>query len=213
MNLDRPVIYAMTLALVATCLGASPALVQNETAATAAVETTATISNPAETTPTQALEAAAAPPPSEGVTTETAAQAEQTSPSAAGEAEGTSVTLPSGVAYKNLKVGTGDKLTTDMEVRIHYTLRVKDKIMDDSRTRPIPVPLRFKYGGEQTIPGLQYGMEGMRVGGRRLVTVPPALGYGAKGSGSIPANSTLNFDLELLGMKPAPPPAEGEPAS
>ena len=65
-------------------------------------------------------------------------------------------------------------------------------------------PFEFRYGGGQVIPGFELGMRGMRVGGRRRMTIPPELGYGSRSAGErIPPNSTLVFEVELVGVRAA----------
>jgi peptidylprolyl isomerase len=145
----------------------------------------------------------------EAVTTHTATGAlqstgtlEQTTASAAAPT-GQWTTLPSGVSYKDLVLGTGTEATTLSQISVHYTLTLDNgNVVDSSRTRNVPRPFKFKPGTKQTIVGFEEGIIGMKVGGRRLITVPPSMGYGAKANGGIPANSTLHFDIEVVGVKP-----------
>ncbi|MGI8905876.1 MAG: FKBP-type peptidyl-prolyl cis-trans isomerase [Candidatus Sumerlaeaceae bacterium] len=136
------------------------------------------------------------------VTTAPAAATASAPIAQASAAAGTSVTLTSGVSYKDLVIGTGAEPTSTSELAVHYTLRLQNgKVADSSRTRLIPTPFKFTPGAGKTIPGMDEGVGGMRLGGRRLITIPPSQGYGAKGSGSVPPNATLEFDVELVGIK------------
>lgn len=114
----------------------------------------------------------------------------------------TTITLPSGVQYVNLKLGDGPLVSKGTGVRIHYrgTL-LNGKPFDSSRDWVVPVPFKFKVGAGRAIDGMDQGVEGMRVGARRVITVPPALGYGARGVGDIPPNSTLVFDVEVVDIE------------
>ena len=77
--------------------------------------------------------------------------------------------------------------------------RTRATQFDSSRGRE---PFSFGLGGGQVIPGWDEGVAGMKVGGQRILTIPPAMGYGAQGAGGvIPPNATLLFDVELLDVK------------
>lgn len=127
-------------------------------------------------------------------------------------AEGTSVTLPSGLSYRDLVLGAGPETTTSQECLIHYTLTRDDgTTVESSRTRLVPVPFKVRPGSGQAIKGMEDGILGMRVGGRRHISVPPQLGYGEKGSAKIPPNATLHFDIEVVGARePSPAPSREE---
>lgn len=104
----------------------------------------------------------------------------------------------SGLIMYDLKVGTGELVPAGATVRTHYTGWLDTgKKFDSSRDRgePISFPL------SAVIKGWGEGIPGMKVGGRRKLVIPPHLGYGAKGVGPIPANSTLVFDVEVLGLE------------
>jgi FKBP-type peptidyl-prolyl cis-trans isomerase len=109
--------------------------------------------------------------------------------------------LPSGVAYKDLKTGTGAVAEPQHIVAVQYTgWLANGRKFDSSRDRN--ASFEFFLGGGQVILGWDQGVVGMRVGGRRLLVIPPSLGYGAGGSGTaIPPNSTLVFDIELVSVK------------
>jgi FKBP-type peptidyl-prolyl cis-trans isomerase FkpA len=107
---------------------------------------------------------------------------------------------PSGLAYKDSKVGTGPVATAGQTAKVQYTGWLPDGTKFDS-SRDRNEPFDFPLGGGRVIKGWDEGVAGMKVGGRRLLVIPPALGYGANGAGPIPPNSTLVFDVELLGVK------------
>ncbi|AGC48711.1 FKBP-type peptidylprolyl cis-trans isomerase [Myxococcus stipitatus DSM 14675] len=99
------------------------------------------------------------------------------------------------------KVGTGDEAKAGQTVSVHYVGTLTDgKKFDSSRDRG--QPFSFKLGAGQVIQGWDQGVAGMKVGGVRKLTIPPDLGYGARGAGGvIPPNATLVFEVELLGVR------------
>ncbi|MDJ1185250.1 FKBP-type peptidyl-prolyl cis-trans isomerase [Roseofilum casamattae] len=107
---------------------------------------------------------------------------------------------PSGLKYTDLVVGEGDSPQKGDRVEVHYvgTLENGSKF-DSSRDRG--QPFVFQIGVGQVIQGWDEGVASMKVGGKRKLVVPPALGYGSRGIGPIPGNSTLIFEVELLGIK------------
>jgi FKBP-type peptidyl-prolyl cis-trans isomerase len=111
-------------------------------------------------------------------------------------------TTPSGLKYTDMKVGTGDEAIKGGVVDVHYTgwLYVddkKDKKFDSSVDRN--EPFSFQLGVHQVISGWDEGVQGMKVGGKRELIIPPNLGYGERGAGGvIPPNATLVFEVELL---------------
>ena len=104
------------------------------------------------------------------------------------------------IQSQDIKVGTGDVAVAGKEVTVHYTGVFADgKKFDSSIDRG--EPFKFILGSGMVIKGWDIGVEGMKVGGKRVLIVPPQLGYGDKDYGPIPANSTLIFEIELLGVK------------
>ena len=113
-------------------------------------------------------------------------------------------TTASGLVIEELNVGTGAEAVSGEKVRVHYTGWLlfggeKGKKFDSSRDRNDP--FEFGLGRGEVIKGWDEGVQGMKVGGSRRLTIPPALGYGARGAGGvIPPNATLIFEVELLGV-------------
>jgi FKBP-type peptidyl-prolyl cis-trans isomerase FkpA len=106
------------------------------------------------------------------------------------------------------QVGSGNEAAAGRRVSVHYTgwlydatsASHKGKKFDSSRDRN--EPFDFQLGAGQVIRGWDEGVAGMKVGGRRTLTIPPALGYGSRGAGGvIPPNATLVFDVELLDVR------------
>jgi FKBP-type peptidyl-prolyl cis-trans isomerase len=120
--------------------------------------------------------------------------------SAQGQAKMT--TTKSGLKYSDEKVGTGEAAAKGATVQVQYTGWLytdgkRGSKFDSSLDRNMP--FEFKLGARQVIPGWDEGVEGMKVGGKRELIIPPDLAYGAKAVGGvIPANSTLDFEVELL---------------
>jgi FKBP-type peptidyl-prolyl cis-trans isomerase len=98
-------------------------------------------------------------------------------------------------------VGTGAEAVTGKSVTVNYTGTLTDgTVFDsnvDSKFNHIQ-PFAFNLGAGEVIPGWDQGVVGMKVGGKRKLTIPPSLGYGSQSVGSIPPNSTLIFEIELL---------------
>ncbi|MBW4512290.1 MAG: FKBP-type peptidyl-prolyl cis-trans isomerase [Scytonematopsis contorta HA4267-MV1] len=113
--------------------------------------------------------------------------------------ETNTVTTPSGLKYVEITPGDGPTPTPGQTVTVHYTGTLENgKKFDSSRDRN--EPFKFKIGQGQVIKGWDEGLGMMQVGGRRTLIIPPELGYGSRGIGPIPPNSTLIFDVELLGV-------------
>ncbi len=106
----------------------------------------------------------------------------------------------SGLKYEDRVEGQGAVATPGQQVSVHYTGWLTDGSKFDSsldRDRPF----EFALGRGTVIRGWDEGVAGMKVGGKRRLTVPPQLGYGARGAGGvIPPNATLVFEVELLGV-------------
>jgi peptidylprolyl isomerase len=110
------------------------------------------------------------------------------------------VTTPSGLKYRDIKVGSGDSPETGKNVAVHYTGTLTDGTKFDS-SRDRGAPFKFRIGTGQVIKGWDEGVGTMKVGGRRELVIPPDLAYGSRAVGGvIPANSTLMFDVELMGV-------------
>ena len=110
----------------------------------------------------------------------------------------TATTTTSGLVYEELAVGEGAEAASGCRVTVHYTGWLTDGTQFDS-SKDRDDPFRFHLGKGQVIAGWDEGVSGMKVGGRRKLTIPPQLGYGARGAGGvIPPNATLVFEVELL---------------
>ncbi len=113
------------------------------------------------------------------------------------------ITTPSGLQYEDTIAGTGEQARAGQQVSVHYTGWLYQdgqagKKFDSSDRNE---PFGFALGAGRVIKGWDEGVQGMRVGGTRRLVIPPELGYGARGAGGvIPANATLLFVVELLGV-------------
>lgn len=125
-----------------------------------------------------------------------AARAPEAAPSGEAKAEGATRLL-----VNDVKVGAGRAAKNGDTLLVHYTGTLTNgREFDSSRTHGSP--FRFELGQGKVIQGWDRGLVGMKVGGRRKLTIPPALGYGARGAGAIiPPNTTLIFDVELLSIE------------
>ncbi|KAI4989783.1 hypothetical protein ZWY2020_038146 [Hordeum vulgare] len=119
-------------------------------------------------------------------------------------------TLPNGIKYYDIKVGGGAKAVKGSRVAVHYVAKWKGITFMTSR-QGLGVtggtPYGFDVGNSErgnVLKGLDLGVEGMKVGGQRLVIVPPELAYGKKGVQEIPPNATIELDVELLSIKQSP---------
>ena len=108
---------------------------------------------------------------------------------------------------EDIVVGTGAEATAGKNVTVHYTGWLYDPTQPNNRGKKFDSskdrndPFRFALGAGQVIRGWDEGFAGMKIGGKRVLIIPPALGYGARGAGgAIPPNATLVFEVELLGV-------------
>jgi len=109
-------------------------------------------------------------------------------------------TTPSGLIIDDLVVGNGAAAAAGQQVTVHYTGWLTDGTKFDS-SKDRNDPFVFPLGAGRVIKGWDEGVQGMKVGGKRKLTITPALGYGARGAGGvIPPNATLVFEVELLGV-------------
>jgi len=140
----------------------------------------------------KSMGASAAPAPTQQTASTTPAQATQ-------------------VQGQDVKVGTGAEAKPGDTVSVLYVGKFPDGTEFDSSAAHGNQPLTFVLGSQGLIPGFQIGVNGMKVGGERLLAIPPSLGYGgedvkdASGKIIIPANSTLVFDIQLVKVVPAAP--------
>jgi len=183
-----------TLAVVAGCSSSTPATpAPSSTAASSspAAPTTSTAAPGSSAAGAPAAGSAAGVPALSGNPTEVNTEA-VISPGGA--------TPPTALATADIVAGTGAVATAAATVDVRYTgaLYTDGKIFDSSwkrGTAPVSFPLN------RVVPGFAKGIEGMKVGGRREIVIPPDLGYGAQANGPIPGGSTLVFVVDLVGLK------------
>ncbi len=114
------------------------------------------------------------------------------------------ITTSTGMNYIDVTAGDGAEAQKGQKVTVHYTgwlynNDTQGAKFDSSKDRNDPFV--FSLGAGMVIRGWDEGVAGMKVGGKRTLIIPPELGYGARGAGGvIPANATLKFDVELLGV-------------
>ena len=116
------------------------------------------------------------------------------------------------ISFEVIAEGDGETAENGMQVSVHYQGRLTDGIIfDDSQKRG--APFSFTLGSGQVIPGWEQGIAGMKIGEKRVLTIPPELGYGTVGAGGvIPPNATLVFDVELVNVTIPPKLADATPA-
>ena len=110
------------------------------------------------------------------------------------------ITTETGLQIEEIKVGDGETAASGQFVSVHYTGWLTDGSKFDS-SKDRNEPFEFPLGARHVIAGWDEGVQGMKIGGTRKLTIPAALGYGARGAGGvIPPNATLVFEVELLGL-------------
>ena len=110
-------------------------------------------------------------------------------------------TTPSGLIIEDVIVGNGAAAAAGQKVKVHYTGWLTNGTKFDS-SKDRNDPFVFPLGAGNVIKGWDEGVQGMKIGGKRKLTIPPALGYGARGAGGvIPPNATLVFEVELLDVR------------
>lgn len=115
-------------------------------------------------------------------------------------APGQTITTMDGLIIKDDTIGTGTVAAVGDTVTVNYTGKLDNGTVFDSSLNPGRTPFSFVIGG-QVIQGWNEGVPGMKVGGTRELTIPPALGYGSQGAGTvIPPNATLHFVITLLSV-------------
>ncbi|MGE0455104.1 MAG: FKBP-type peptidyl-prolyl cis-trans isomerase [Vicinamibacteria bacterium] len=108
-------------------------------------------------------------------------------------------TAPSDLVIEDVVIGGGAVAASGDTVTVHYVgTLLNGTQFDSSYSRN--QPFTFRIGANQVIQGWERGVPGMRVGGKRRLTIPPSLGYGNQANGPIPANSTLKFEIDLLAV-------------
>ena len=111
--------------------------------------------------------------------------------------------MDNGLIIENMEIGDGTEAQDYNKVVVNYTGKLEDGSIFDSSLNPGREPFTFTLGVGSVIKGWDIGVKGMKVGGRRRLTVPPELGYGDKGAWSvIPPGATLIFDVDLLEVEP-----------
>lgn len=121
-----------------------------------------------------------------------------TTPTGPPEVTGDTITLPSGLRYIEVRPGSGAVAEVGDSVSVHYSGWLEDGTRFDTSRQGDRGPFAFRVGTGNVIRGWHQGLPGLRVGGMRRLIIPPDLAYGATGTGPIPPNATLIFDIELM---------------
>jgi len=106
-----------------------------------------------------------------------------------------------GLQIEDTVVGSGAEAKIGNTVKVDYVGTLTDGTQFDTSQQEGREPFEFTIGSGQVIQGWELGIPGMKVGGKRKLTIPPELGYGEQGNSTIPANATLIFEVELLEVK------------
>jgi len=134
-------------------------------------------------------------------TTKKSATATRPNTNAPTKVTGEGTKTADGLQYWDIKVGTGTEAKEGSHVRVHYTGWLTSGKKFDSSV-DAGKPFDFRIGNGDVIKGWEEGVQGMKVGGKRQLRIPPSLAYGAQGyPGAIPANATLIFDIQLLAVQ------------
>ncbi len=105
--------------------------------------------------------------------------------------------IPASLKIEDIKVGTGAEAKFGKNITVHYVGTLTDGTKFES-SRDKNKPITFEFGAGVVIDGWDLGLQGMKIGGIRKLTIPPDLGYGSEERNKIPANSTLIFEIELF---------------
>jgi len=112
--------------------------------------------------------------------------------------KGNTEEMENGLIIEDLVVGEGTEAQDYNKVVVNYTGELEDGTVFDSSLNPGREPFTFTLGVGSVIKGWDLGVKGMKVGGKRKLTIPPELGYGERNTSVIPPNSTLIFEVDLL---------------
>ena len=109
--------------------------------------------------------------------------------------------MDNGLIIENIEKGQGSEANEYNKITVNYTGKLEDGSIFDSSLKKGRDPFTFTLGVGSVIKGWDLGVKGMKVGGKRKLTIPPELGYGDQGAGSvIPPGATLYFTIELVGI-------------
>jgi len=112
----------------------------------------------------------------------------------------------SSVVIQDIKAGTGLQAVPGANITVTYVGKLQNGTIFDQSARGST--FKFTLGAGRVIPGWEQGIQGMKVGGERILIIPPSLAYGSQAVGPIPANSTLIFDVKLVDVSTSTPAAQ-----